>query len=285
MWRDSSINTMTIHYQTHTTKNLIWISDIHLDEVHDDVKRRFLDKLTNARCDAVLLTGDISSSEYLVAHLTELSHACGSTPCFFVPGNHDYFGSSFAVVDQAIVDLCARHRNLIALGHGEIIKLSRNTALIGHRGWYDGQAGSGAQTKVKSSDRHLINDFRNLDSGRYFEKLRMLGNESAAYFRRVLPMALTRYSTVLVGTHVPIFTQVLRHGGRYCELARQPYFSNRAAGNAIVGISRNFSDRQIVVYAGHSHCFAEFSLSSTLEIRVAGAQRGFPTFQPMITID
>ncbi len=285
MWRASSINTMTIHYRTHTTRNLIWISDIHLDVVHDDVKRRFLDKLANARCDAVLLTGDISSSGPLVAHLTEISHACGSTPCFFVPGNHDYFGSSFAIVDQAIADLCARHRNLIALGHGEIIELSRNTALVGCRGWYDGQAGAGAQTKVKSSDRYLINDFRNLDWARYFEKLRMLGNESAAYFRRILPMALTRYSTVLVGTHIPICTQVLRHGGTFCELDRQPYFSNRSAGNAIVGISRNFSGRHIVVYAGHSHCFAEFSLSSNLKIRVAGAQRGFPTFQPMITID
>ncbi len=276
---------MTINYRTHTTKNLIWISDIHLDEVHDDVKRRFLDKLASARCDAVLLTGDISSGEHLVAHLTEISHACGSTPCFFVPGNHDYFGSSFAIVDQAITDICARHRNLIALGHGEIIELSRNTALIGHSGWYDGQAGAGSRTKVGSADRHLINDFRNLDRARYFEKLRMLGHESAAYFRRVLPMALTRYSTVLVGTHTPICSQALRHGGTHCAWDRQPYFCNRAAGNAIVGISRHFSDRQIVVYAGHSHSTAKFNLGTNLEIRVAGARRGYPTFQPMVIID
>jgi len=276
---------MTIHYRTHTTKNLIWISDIHLDEVHNDVKRRFLDKLTNARCDAVLLTGDISSSANLVAHLTEISDACGSTPCFFVPGNHDYFGSSFAVVDQAIADLCARHRNLIALGHGEIIELSRNTALIGCRGWYDGQAGAGSRTKMGSSDRYLIDDFRNLDRARYFEKLRMLGLESAAYLRRVLPMALTRYCTVLVGTHIPLFTQALRHGGTHCRLDRQPFFANRSAGNAVMGISRNFTDRKIVVHAGHSHCSIKVQLTSNLEIRVAGAQRGFPAFQEILTIN
>ena len=276
---------MTIHYRTHTTKNLIWISDVHLDKVHDDVKRRFLDKLANARCDAVLLTGDVSTSKHLVSHLTEISQACGSTPCFFVAGNHDYFESSFAEVDRMIAELCISHRNLIALGHGEIIELSRNTALIGCRGWYDGQAGAGSRTKVGSTDRYLIDDFRNMDRARYFEKLRMLGRESAAYFRRVLPMALTRYSTVLVGTHTPICSQAIRYGGTQCAWDRQPYFCNRAAGNAIVGISRHFSDRQIVVYAGHSHSTAKFNLGTNLEIRVAGAQRGFPSFQPMITIN
>ena len=284
MWRASSIHTMTIHYRTHTTKNLIGISDIHLDEVRDDVKQRFLDKLANASC-AVLLTGDISSAAYLVAHLAEISDACGSSPCYFVTGNHDYFGSSFAIVDQAIADLCTRHRNLIALGHGEIIALSRNTALIGCRGWYDGQAGAGSRTKVGSSDRYLIDDFRNLDRARYFEKLRVLGLESAAYLRRVLPIALTRYSKVLVGTHIPLFTQALRYGGTHCELDRQPFFSNRSAGNAVVGISRNFTGRKIVVHAGHSHCPIKVRMTSNLEIRVAGARRGFPSFQPIITID
>lgn len=44
-------------------------------------------------------------------------------------------------VDRSVAELCNRSRNLIQLGQGELIRLSPNTALIGHRGWYDGLAG------------------------------------------------------------------------------------------------------------------------------------------------
>jgi Icc protein len=278
------MNIMNIPTLYHPTKQLLWISDIHLEEANDDEKRRFFDKLSNARCDAVLLTGDVSNSEHLVDDLTEVAQACGAKPCFLLLGNHDYFGSSFAVVDQAVADLCTRHRNLITLGQGEIIELSPNTALVGCRGWYDGQAGAGAQTKVGSADRYLIDDFRNISSARYFEKLRMLGHESASYLRNVLPLALTCYSKVLVGTHIPPFSQALRHRGTHCDWDRQPYFANRSAGNAIFGISKRFPKRQVEVLSGHSHCYVELSLNPNLHIRVAGAQPGFPALQPLITI-
>ena len=275
---------MTIPTLSYPTKQLLWISDIHLDQARDDEKQRFFDDLTSARCDAVLVTGDISSSENLVAHLAEISHACRSRPVFFITGNHDFYGSSFADVDRSVADLCTRHRNLVSLGGGEIVELSPRTALLGHRGWGDGKAGAGEFSKVANPDRYAIDDFRSLSRTSYFSKLRSLGEESATYFRRVLPRALKRHRTVLIGTHFPLYTQALKHQNKICDWDRQPYFANRSAGNAIAGIARNFPGRRIEVFAGHSHCAAEFCLSSNLEIRVAGAQRGFPTFQPMITI-
>ena len=276
---------MTIPTLSYPTKQLLWVSDIHLDQAKDGEKQRFLSELTCARYDAVLITGDISAAAQLVGHLAEISHACGTRPVFFTTGNHDFYGSSFADVDRAVADLCNRHRNLVSLGHGGIVELSPRTAIVGHRGWCDGKAGAGECSKVPSPDRYAIDDFRNLSRTGYFSKLRSLGEESATYFRRVLPRALNRFGTVLIGTHFSPFTQALKHRGTPCDWDRQPHFSNRSAGNAIVGISRNFPGRQIEVYAGHSHCFAEFSLSPNLEIRVAGALRGFPSFQPIITID
>lgn len=276
---------MTTPIITYPANNLLWISDLHLDQAHDHEKQRLFQKLKDSRYDAVLLTGDIATAKGLVGHLVEISEACGLRPVFFITGNHDYYGSSFAEVDQAVADLCSRQRNLIALGCGEIIELSRNTAMVGHRGWFDGQAGAGAYTTVGSPDRYLIADFQRLSRNGYFSKLRILGEESATYFRRVLPLALQRYRTVLVSTHVPIFTQALQHGGTFCHWDRQPYFANRAAGNAIVGISRHFTDRRIVIYAGHTHCRVDVHIAPNLEIRVAGAQPGFPAVQEIVTID
>ena len=276
---------MTTHSRTLPTRQLLWISDIHLDQAQEEEKRRFFDKLETSRCDAILITGDITTSTNIVSDLSEISRAAGTTPVLFVLGNHDYFGSSFEKVDREVAKLCKRHQNLIPLGNGEIIQLSPNTALIGHRGWFDGQAGAGALTRVGSADRYQIDDFKNLSKAQYFHKLRDLGVQSADYFRRVLPAALQQFQTVLVATHVPPCTQALRHCGSHCQWDRQPFFSNRAAGNAIIGISRtrSFASRQVIVYSGHSHCYSMFQ-SDNVEIRVAGAQPGYPALNGLQTI-
>lgn len=276
---------MTTHSLTIPTRKLLWLSDIHLDQAQDEEKRRFFSRLESSHCDAVMVTGDIATSGHLIANLSEISRVFGTTPVMFVLGNHDYFGSSFSEVDSGVEKLCKTHRNLVALGKGEIIELSPDTALVGHRGWFDGLAGAGARTRVASADRYHISDFTGVDRAGYFRKLRELGRESAVYFRRVLPAALLQHRTVLVATHVPPFTQALRHAGTHCHWQRQPFFSNRAAGNAIVGISRRFGHRRIVVHAGHSHSPATVSLSPNLEIQVAGAQPGCPAMQKILTID
>ena len=281
----SSISPMTIHSRTLPTSQLLWISDIHLDQAQDEEKRRFFDKLATSRCDAILITGDITTSANTARDLSEISRAAGTTPVMFVLGNHDYFGSSFEMVDRKVAELCKQYQNLVHLGDGEIIQLSAKTALIGHRGWFDGQAGAGARTRVGSADRYHIDDFKNLNKAQYFQKLRDLGVQSADYFRRVLPAALQRFQTVLLATHVPPFTQALRHRGSYCEWDRQPFFSNRSGGNAIIGISRtrSFASRQVIVYSGHGHCYSKFQ-SDNVEIRVAGAQPGFPALNGLQTI-
>jgi len=188
-------------------------------------------------------------------------------------------------VDRLVAQTCKRFPNLIPLGGGEIIPLTPNTALVAHRGWYDGQAGAGTRTWVDTPDRHRIDDLKGLSRPELFTKLKDLGAESARYFRRVLPSALRQYGTVFIATHVPPFWQGIRHGGASCDWNRQPYFSNLAAGNVIASVARYFPKRRIVVHAGHTHCALHVRLSGNLEIRVAGSQPGFPALQSVVQIE
>ena len=174
--------------------------------------------------------------------------------------------------------------NLIPLGHGEVIQLSPNTALVGHRGWYDGRAGYGFETHVKSPDHKWINDFQHLNKRKFFDRLRELGEDSADYFRKVLPEALGRNSTVLLGTHVPPCYQALKFDGKHCRWERQPYFANCSAGEAIIGISRDYPKCRITVHAGHSHSATQARISPNLEIHVAGAETGMPALHDILTI-
>lgn len=275
---------MTTYSPTKSVKELIWLSDLHLDQATNDAKDLLWAKLNGIRYDAALITGDLSTSVQLQGHLAWISKACSDRPVFFVTGNHEYFGNSIEAVEQAVEDTCRSFPNLHPLVGGGTVRLTSRTILVGHRGWYDGQAGSGASTWVDCPDRHLIEDFKGLSRSDYFKKLRELGIQSADYFRRVLPWALSNYPTVLIAMHVPPFTQATRHRGDYCSYSRQPYFCNQAAGNAIMGISRQFPNRRIIVHAGHTHCAVHVKLSNNLEVKVAGSQPGFPTLQDVLQI-
>jgi predicted phosphohydrolase len=265
------------------TERLLIISDLHLDKASLSSKAGFLKRLEATDHNAVLITGDISVASLLPQHLGEIVEASGR-PVIITTGNHDYYGSSFHKVDKAIEAIRAKHPNLIALGGGEIIEFSRSTCLVGHRGWYDGLAGSGANTRIQSPDQYAIEDFRNLSRSAFFRKLKELGEESADYFRRLLPLALSRHRQVLLGTHVPPFTQGIRFDGKGCVWNRQPFFSNRALGNLLWGISKRFPGREIQVLAAHTHSRAAVTLRPNLSMRIAAARPGYPGHGDLLTI-
>ena len=264
-------------------KRLLVLSDLHIDKASQESKDDFLKFLRKSDADAVLITGDISVASMLSNHLKDIAKAC-ERPVMITAGNHDFYGSSFREVDQTIKAVCAEHPNLISLGGGEIIQLSQSTALIGHRGWFDGLAGSGAKTRVESPDRYAIEDFRNLGRSAFFRKLKDLGEESADYFRRVLPLALSRHRHVLLATHFPPFTQGIRYEGKGCVWNRQPYFANQVLGKLIWSLSGRFPDRKIQVHAGHTHSAAAVTLRPNLSMRVAGARPGSPSKGELLTI-
>jgi predicted phosphohydrolase len=276
---------MTTTSPSKSINKLLWLTDIHLDRASEETKSRFLDKLAGISYDALLITGDISVAEHLTKHLAEISWACQERNVYFTLGNHCYFGSSFVEVDRRVADLCRQRSNLVPLGHGEVVQLTQNTALVGHRGWYCGQAGAGEGTRIECPDRQRIKDFRGLTKAGFFSKLKDLGRESAHYFRQVLPKALDGSKNVILATHVPPFTQGLGHSGGFCDWNRQPFFSNREAGNVIFSIAKQFALRNIVVHSGHTHCPVEADLLPNLQIRVGGAQPGFPAFPEFLTIE
>ena len=260
-------------------RKLCWMSDLHLDATNDFSQWCFLEKLRVAEFDAAVVTGDVSIANDLEEHLRAVAQACAPRPVYFVAGNHDFFGSSFAAVDAVLEGLCADLDNLVCLGHGEIVLLGNNAALVGHRGWADGLSGRQQNTGVESSDHERIQDFREIPDRRHrFAKMAALGAESANYFRSVLPRCLGWTSHVFIATHFPPFVQATRYGDRQCDRDHLPHFCNLSAGQ-VLGWFAKRTQRKMTVLCGHTHCPAEVQFANTLTIRVAGAVRGEPTFE------
>ena len=235
---------------------LLWLTDLHLEftEAGDSSRESLELRILSAEFDAAVVTGDISNAKGLKTHLPWLAKVIGK-PTYFVLGNHDFYHGSFSSVEALVSSICASGaaNNLIHLGQGEIVPLTKRSALIGYAGWGDGLAGAGIRSTVRLNDFGYIADLRSLEKPALFEKLAARGQAYADYIRRVLPLALEAYDHVWIATHVPPFEEAAWHAGRRTEPDHLPHFSNLAAGNAIREIAADYPNKRINVICGHTH--------------------------------
>lgn len=264
----------TTYPTTPTCTSALWLSDLHLDKTDGSKIRRLQDQIEKTSADCLVITGDISIASSLPHHLRAIAAVCRSRPVYFVTGNHDYFGSSFAAVDRTIASLCEEMSNLHFMNGKQIIPLNRDTCLIGLSGWPDARAGYGSHSFLRSPDHWAISDFSGLTRIQCMMRMQELGKDSAGKIRRILPLALTRFRHVILLTHVPPFPEAVRFNDAPCGPLHLPHYANLSAGLAIRGIANAFPRRRITILAGHAHSSTTTHISSNICVRVAHARTG-----------
>ena len=262
---------------------LIWLSDLHFEFLNGNDARAFISGVAAEKPDAVLITGDISNAQRIAYHLNLLAELL-PYPVYFELGNHDFYLGSFAQVDALVQDVRTRHPNLIELGHGEIIPLGNDTALIGHRGWADGRAGIGSRSTVRLNDQQYITDLREPDPHQLFAILNRLGDESADYIRAIAPKALENARHLFIATHVPPFVETALYENKPSEPNFAPHFVNLAMGRAMLEVAQKHPDKIITVLCGHTHHRAVYSPALNLKVQVAGAEYRDPQIAAILTI-
>jgi hypothetical protein len=262
---------------------IIWISDPHFDFLHRHLLDKFLSSVAAHRPGALLITGDISNAAGLEKHLTVLATSF-SCPIYFLLGNHDFYGGSFAGVDRIASRLCLTYPNLVHLGYGETIVLDAETVLIGHRGWADGRAGLGRGSSIRLNDQQLITDFAGLDSEELFDLLEKLGDESADYVREVAPRALAQARNLIIATHVPPFAESPLYAGKPSAPNYAPHFCNVALGQTLLDVAATSPSTAITVLCGHTHHAACYQARPNLTVRVAHAEYKEPSIAGIITL-
>lgn len=269
--------TMMIH-------NLLWMSDLHLDQAPPKNCRKLLRDLKNTEYDAAVITGDTAASATLVQHLESLAHACTPRPLYVVLGNHDFYGSSLDETQHQVRTLCHRLLNLHHLQDHGVVWLNKNAVLIGHHGWADARCGWGVKTCVRSPDHWCINDFRHLDQSERFDLMGELGKGSAQSIRSNLNSALSKASTLIIATHVPAFQTSAHFNGEPCGPCHSPHYVNASLGGLLIGTARNNPHKQFTVLSGHTHSEVQEHILGNLESRVAGTKRGSPQIQEILSL-
>ncbi len=110
---------------------LIWLTDLHLNFTCRETVDELCYAIRLQEANAILITGDIATSQHLCSHL-ELLEEQFVVPIFFILGNHDYYHSSIQNVTAQVKQFVAGKRDLVWLSQAGVVHLSSNTCLIGH---------------------------------------------------------------------------------------------------------------------------------------------------------
>ena len=273
--------------------NLLWITDPHLNFLRrPGASRAFGQQLDREHAfDAVLITGDIAEAPSLRRLLEEFAQGVAPRPVYFVLGNHDYYGGSFASV-KCELRAGLGEPNLIWLDDAGVILLDEETALVGHQGWFDARLGDARKSRVIMSDFELIADLRahflsqlNWVHGERDSLLAAaaeLGTQAAADAQPAVLAALRARKTVLFATHFPPFAGACWHEGTISDSHWLPWFTCHAMGQMLAAAARERPNRRILVLCGHTHSAGAYDAAPNLRVLTGAAEYGSPSVSELL---
>jgi hypothetical protein len=206
-------------------------------------------------------------------------------PIYFVLGNHDFYHGSIAAVRTRVAREASASPWLHWLTASPVIRLTADTALMGHDSWADGRLGDFFHSEVLLNDYLLIEELSGLDKQERYRKLNALGDTAAEFIETRAREALAGSRNVIVLTHVPPFRDSCWHEGRISSDEYLPHFACRAVGERLAALLRAHPEHTMVVLCGHTHSSGVARILDNLEVRTGRAQYGAPALQEVLELD
>jgi 3',5'-cyclic AMP phosphodiesterase CpdA len=253
------------------THRICWATDIHLDHLVEQVPlangmydgtRRYSESKVKTFCekvlarspDSVLITGDISVAPMIETHLGWLEKYIPDVPIYFVLGNHDFYGGSIVEVRERLQGYDGTKGRLIWLNTQGAVSLTKNTALVGHDGWYDGGYGDWFKSRLVMTEYHIVQEFRFKHLMVVFKTMQELAKQCADHIDKNVQAAAQTHRNVLFATHVPAFRNNSRAPDRrLSDSDWLPNMSSKKAGDALYRAASAFPDTKFTCLSGHTH--------------------------------
>ncbi|OGT07793.1 MAG: serine/threonine protein phosphatase [Gammaproteobacteria bacterium RBG_16_37_9] len=266
---------------------LAWLTDIHLNFLDNDARRKFYEEIVNTHCDAVLISGDIAEAPSLADFLNEMTNQIKKS-IYFVLGNHDYYRGTVDEVRKTVATLTKTHEQLFWLPSSGILLLTNNIILLGQDGWADGRLGNYQNSRVSLNDSRMIIDlFQKKILGKFqlLEKMQQLADMDAIALRNNLTQAISQHpKKIIVLTHIPPFKEICFYDGKSSDENWLPYFSSKAMGDVLILVAKNNPLIDFLVLCGHTHSEGYYQPIANLIIKAGKAEYYQPVAQEIITI-
>lgn len=257
---------------------LVWTTDTHLNFLkQSSAAKKFAAYLFEENPDAqgLIITGDISDGKRIEDHLRGLAEGW-TKPIFMVLGNHDYYHSSWAVIDAKVQKLVEEipHLHWLNQGFHEV----DGHAICGVGGWYDAYHGN-SHSGVELNDFHLIDELVPVGSFRplLLEEIRKrAGYEADILASQLKEACVTDNEVIIVGTHVPPYAESAMHEGKPSDREWVPWFSSASIGATLDRFAENNPEKKFIVLTGHSHGSGIYQRSDNMTVYTGPAIYGFP---------
>ncbi len=230
---------------------IAWLSDTHLDMVEASWFDALCAEIRESDAQAIWLTGDIATGTDVCDWLVQM-HKQTQLPLYFVLGNHDYYYSSFAQVDQDIQAVLKDHDGIIWMDTQDSISLDSQTSLVGVGGWGDARAGDFHNTPIRINDHRLIQELSNISREKVYERLLERGTMMANRLSEQLSKCIDS-QVIWVLTHVPPFEQACWYKGKAGDPNWTADFVCFAVGEVLERFAQEHPNKQIQVLCGHGH--------------------------------
>lgn len=251
---------------------IAWCTDIHLDHLSENERASFAAQLVESRCDAVILTGDLSNAPVIRSHLVDLARVL-ARPVYFVLGNHDFYEGSIEGVRRGVRELVERDPWLWYLPDAGVVSIDPETVLVGCDGFGDGRLGRVIETPIVLNDHLLIRELAGLPRTTLAARLAALGDEEAKVLAELLAKT-THARRVIVATHVPPFREATWHEGAPSNENWLPFFSCKAVGDVLLDHATRHPAQSITVLCGHTHSPGVAEMAPNLVVHTGAADYG-----------
>lgn len=264
-------------------ESLTWLSDPHLEFCSHRTRNDLYRSINQAAGEIVVITGDISAGPHRSDQYSELAEHVNK-PIYFVLGNHDRYGTTFANTEAVVARVMTRFSHLVRLDGSQVIPLNESVALVGVEGWADGLGGEGPATKARINDFYQILDFATEPEPQVFRAMKERARKYARALKPSLLKALKEYQTTIVATHVPPYEGAAWHEGSPSSADYQPFFSSPTMGKLIKAAATEHPGKSVLVLCGHTHSPGIYRDGNIL-VLTAGARYGFPEISQTIHLD
>jgi len=264
-------------------ESLTWLTDPHLEFCSHQTRRRLYHSINQAAGEIVIITGDLSAGSHRLAQYTELAEQI-KKPVYFVLGNHDRYGTTFANAETVVKRVTALFSHMVRLNGSQLVPLNKSVALIGVDGWADGLGGEGPATKARINDFYEILDFATDPEPQVFREMKERASKYSQALKPSLIKALKQYQMTIIATHVPPYEGAAWHEGCPSSPAYQPFFSSPTMGKMITAAAAKHPGKSVLVLCGHTHSSGIYRDGNVL-VLTAGARYGFPEISKTIHLE
>ena len=103
-------------------KSLIWLTDPHLEFCSHRTRNGLYQSINQAAGEIVVITGDLSAGAHRLAQYSELAEHVRK-PIYFVLGNHDRYGTTFANAEAVVARVTAQFPHMVRLNGSQVVPL------------------------------------------------------------------------------------------------------------------------------------------------------------------